>query len=312
MLILGSSGVIGTALTSLLLKEKRPFHTAARFQENLRVESKVIGYCLNTGSIVGLENYSSFLPRVAFFLAGISNPSRVFSSPEEAYSVNFFRTIQILNKLEELDFRTYFISSVEIFPGEKIDYQEHDEPRPLNLYGQLKLRTEEHILNRMTNCTIVRTAWNIASAKSPATMRDPVLQTYLSLTSDNPRMSVDTYFTPIPAEDFSEILVKLADSSAQDRVYHIAGEDFVSRAELADHLLTYSKNKQLKGYHKTFHHCLYPTTGETRGRLNGLASRKILGSVSHSYKDIQAALKIRVEVIDNYLRDSCLTSIQSR
>jgi dTDP-4-dehydrorhamnose reductase len=296
MLLIGGNGLIGQALQDELQILGSDYVVANRTHKNGECDSTV-SYSLETGTISGLQKLESSFKRVAVILGGISSPTAVFANPSYAYRTNFVNTVKIINELEENGFKSFFVSSVEVFPGESIEYTERDKTRPLNVYGALKLRVEEYVKNCVSKCTIVRTSWNIAS-RGEQVGRDPVQQTYLSLLKDEPKMSVDTFFTPICANTFSNALVKLTELDHHLDCVHIAGTNPISRAHFADLILRHSLNNALRPYKKAFHHQIYPSSSETRGRLNGLSTAELRQLISFNPPEIESIIQNRVRALD--------------
>ena len=75
---------------------------------------------------------------VVFILSAYSNPSWIYLNKKEAKKLNLESTKELIKILVEKESRIIFMSSVEVFDGEKGNYKEDDEPNPLNYYGELK------------------------------------------------------------------------------------------------------------------------------------------------------------------------------
>jgi dTDP-4-dehydrorhamnose reductase len=303
ILIIGGNGVLGKALQAHFDRIGIQYKIA---KACATIQPGTIGdtptYNLYKGEIEGLDYGNFSKKKIAILLAGISNPTKAYSDKLNSYNINFLGTIKILEKLEQFGYWTFFVSSVEVFPGKKIDYKETDSPEPLNWYGQLKCRVEEFIMSRLESSTILRTGWNIPATQH-RTGRDPVEVTYRSLLSANPRMAVDNYFTPISAEDFAIALTRIAQSEICDaRIIHIASSEIYSRSEFADLILATSRNVDLNRYDKVFHHDFYSGKSELRGRINGLSNKLLTAISPMTFTAIENIVTNRIRQLDEIYR----------
>lgn len=303
VLVIGGNGVLGNALKAHFNRHGIQYKVAKACAS---VEPGPIGdtptYNLYKGEIEGLDYSNLSRKKIAILLAGISNPTQAHSDKRNSYNINFIGTIKLLEKLEQFGYWTFFVSSVEVFPGQRIDYKETDSPEPLNWYGQLKYRVEEFIVSQLESCTILRTGWNIPTAQHQ-TGRDPVEVTYRSLLSSSPRMAIDNYFTPISAEDFAIALTRIAQSEICDvRIIHIASSEIYSRSEFADLILATSRNVDLNRYDKVFHHDFYSGKSEPRGRINGLSNKLLTAISPMTFTAIENIVRNRIRQLDEIYR----------
>jgi len=303
ILIIGGNGVLGNALQAQCNRNGIK-HEVAKTLTTTEPETirETPLYNLYEGKIEGL-NYSDFSRnKIAILLAGMSSPTEAHSDKPSSYKINFIGTIKLLETLEQYGYWTFFVSSVEVFPGKKINYKETDSPEPLNWYGHLKYRVEEYIRTCLRHCVIIRTGWNIPTTQSRAG-RDPVEVTYKSLLSTRPQMVVDQYFTPIGADDFSASLLQFAKTGISDeRIIHIASSEVFSRSDFADSILKKSKNKQLNNYKKAFYNDFYDSAKEPRGRINGLSNGLLLSISPITFSAIDEIIEIRIRQLDTMYR----------
>lgn len=304
ILLIGGNGVLGLAIQRQITTHRELYSIQVAksslhcFISKHPDRQQGVAYSLEEGFISNLDAASDESDKIAILLAGISNPTAAYLEKNKAYRVNFSGSVKILEQLEKAGYKTIFVSSVEVFPGERIDYREVSSPHPLNWYGNLKFQTESYILNCLNNCKIVRTSWNIPSSQHRVG-RDPVEVTYRSLLAEDPKMAVDNFFTPICADDFAQIILELAKQFDQiPRLIHVAGPDPVSRTDFADIILSSSLNKALRQYRKVFHYELFPDIEETRGRINGLSNELLGKLITPSFRNIWDLVKIRTAQLD--------------
>jgi dTDP-4-dehydrorhamnose reductase len=124
-------------------------------------------------------------------LSAYSNPTWISKNKIKAKNLNFNSTIDFIEFLKPINPRIIFMSSVEVFDGEKGGYSEKDSPNPLNYYGKLKYNLEKYLENNYSNYTIVRTGWNVGLNKKS---RCVVSLTYETLLKKKARMAVFNIF----------------------------------------------------------------------------------------------------------------------
>lgn len=106
------------------------------------------------------------LKRDSFFLfdkckevvitSAITNIDECFLNKDEAYKLNVEKTIEFIKYLSDRKIKPIFLSSDQVFDGEKGNYREEDRPNPINHYGNFKLQVEEFMKNNLENYLILR------------------------------------------------------------------------------------------------------------------------------------------------------------
>lgn len=86
-------------------------------------------------------------------------------NPKEAYKINFQGSKHLHEISKQYKSKFIFISSDQVFDGEKGEYLESDTPIPINNYGKLKLEMENILKNDPTS-VICRTALNFGKIPS--------------------------------------------------------------------------------------------------------------------------------------------------
>ena len=69
----------------------------------------------------------------------------MFLQIKQAYDFNVIKTINFIKKIKNRIHRLIFLSSVEVFDGQKGNYSEKDTKNPLNFYGRTKHEVENFI-----------------------------------------------------------------------------------------------------------------------------------------------------------------------
>ncbi|KQC13972.1 MAG: hypothetical protein APR63_06805 [Desulfuromonas sp. SDB] len=104
-----------------------------------------------------------FKPELIIHSAAITDVNYCEQNPEQAFLVNTYGTINLVNHNPHSRF--IFISTDYVFDGEKDSpYHEYDLTNPLSVYGKSKLAAENFIQSRSRAYIIIRTSWLFNSA----------------------------------------------------------------------------------------------------------------------------------------------------
>ena len=284
--IIGASGLIGGALFKLL--QSKLIDVCGTYSNNS--EKDLIFFDMNQ------EDYSCFegvqQDDIFFILSAYSNPSWIAQNKELAEELNYTRTINLIKFLAGKKVRIIFMSSVEIFDGEKGQYSEDDLPSPLNFYGELKLRIENYLIKNYDNYTIVRTGWNIGLNEKS---RCVVQLTYETLLSDNAKMATDNFFSLSSVTDTAEGLYRASLQKNLKKI-HICSDKIINRKSMAELVASVSNN----GSRMKFSDCLFKDIpySEPRGRINDLdnsLSKELFGI---KYLDAHQLIISKVRYLD--------------
>ena len=100
-----------------------------------------------------INNYENII-----ILSAISSPDECKKNPEYSNKLNVLSTINLINYCINKNKKLIFFSSEFIYDGLKGNYDENDEPNPINLYGEQKLLVENYIKNNCEKYSILRVA----------------------------------------------------------------------------------------------------------------------------------------------------------
>ena len=126
-----------------------------------------------------------------------------------------------------------YISTEQVFPGNKACAKESDPTRPINVYGRTKLAGEQIVQESGRPHLIVRTNFFGWSSGRKKTFGEWLIQ---SLREKQPiRLFTDFYFTPLYAGLMADRLEHLLKKDAQG-VVHLGGRNRVSKYEFGKKL----------------------------------------------------------------------------
>lgn len=287
LIIVGASGLIGREFFALAQRQGwevigtycgRPHPDLTRFDLRSEPLSSVVPD-LNANDVVCL-------------LAAYSNPSWIFSHPEEAARLNLTATKGVIAEVHQVGGRLVFISSVEVFDGETGGYDESAPPKPLNLYGRMKHEIEGYLTDLGGRHTIVRTGWNVGWEGEH---RCVVALTYETLLRPDARMAQDNTFSLIDVRDTAQGLLRLCDEEGLP-ICHLASAPPVRRLELAALIKATSRFGEEMAYEAVpFSAIPY---SEPRGRSNHLDNRLARERLGLTFREPEAIIREKVAWLD--------------
>ena len=156
--------------------------------------------------------------------------------------VNYDLTCICTDICKDLGIKLIFLSSDQIYSGLKYSYSEDDQTSPINNYGLSKVKSEDYIMNKLTNFIIIRTnffGWGPSYRKS---FSDRIL-----LKSEEILKELnDVHFNPIYAGTLIELIMKLIEKNSMG-IFNISSDQHYTKYELAKKILNYfNSNNELK------------------------------------------------------------------
>jgi dTDP-4-dehydrorhamnose reductase len=145
--ILGSSGLIGYNLYNFLCQKNAEVLGTYFSRERPGLKK----FDLNSA------DFSFFDTCQCVVIAGaISDIDACLLDKEKAYQLNVVRTNAFISYLAGKKIWPVFLSSDQVFRGDKGNYTEDDLAAPLNNYGRFKLEVEEFIRNNLKDWLVLR------------------------------------------------------------------------------------------------------------------------------------------------------------
>lgn len=149
ILIVGGDSFIGKELLDKLSTNYSLIYTLKDREQS--IENKVIHIDLLD---LDLTKIPSDIP-LAYICAGISKKDDCENNPDVSQQVNVTSTIKLIEYLVKLGTHVVFLSSNEVFSGNKPFVKYNDEYTALSLYGKQKIEVEKAIC-KLPNVSIVR------------------------------------------------------------------------------------------------------------------------------------------------------------
>jgi len=169
-------------------------------------------------------------PEVIVHCAAATNVDWCEMHPAETSAINARPCVDLATTANRLGATLVLVSTDSVFDGERGNYTEKDEPRPLNAYARSKLAAEELVSGQADRGIIVRAnlyGWNGQQKSSLTEWIIAELQAGREITGFD-----DVVFAPLLATDLAELLTKLA-LHQRHGLYHAGTRNAVSKYEFA-------------------------------------------------------------------------------
>ncbi|MDD4561036.1 MAG: dTDP-4-dehydrorhamnose reductase [Candidatus Dojkabacteria bacterium] len=227
VLILGSSGMLGSYLCNLL-EEKYPEFKVIR---NDKAEGGIDITDEQQVREMVFETNADYVVNCAAF----TNVNAAEDNPEIAFKVNADAPEYMAKVCKEQDIPFLHISTDYVFGDNKEDgyMEDHNEFNPLNVYGESKLDGEQRVLETGGKNYILRTSWlfgpgatNFIEKISKYAKELPVLKVVTD------EVGCATY-----VKDLSEVIILALEGKIDPGIYHVCSRDSLSRYEFAQEIL---------------------------------------------------------------------------
>lgn len=150
ILVVGAKGMLGTDLVKVL--------------ESIPNKHEVIGWDIEDIDIQDekntIEKIEMVSPKIIINTAAFTDVDACEIHREKAFSINAEGMKHVAMGALRCGAKVVYISTDYIFDGKKREpYSEDDDPNPINIYGQSKLRGEEYVKELTEDSLIIRTQW---------------------------------------------------------------------------------------------------------------------------------------------------------
>lgn len=165
-------------------------------------------------------------PDVVINCAALTNVDLCESHPREAMQANARLPERLAQATAVRGVRLVHISTDSVFDGERGDYTEEDEPRPINTYARTKLAGERAVAGANADALITRVnfyGWSWLGSRS--------LSEYFYNNLSAGRLVLgfdDLFFCPLLVNDMVEILLRMVEAGLSG-LYHVASSESLSK-----------------------------------------------------------------------------------
>jgi dTDP-4-dehydrorhamnose reductase len=239
VLITGANGLLGQHLTKILLDRNYQVVATSRGESRLPFQpSDNYTYCemdvanaMDTLLVMEQEK-----PDVVVHAAAMTQVDDCELRPQQCEKINVQGTSQILTDAEAFSSHFVYISTDFVFDGEKGNYAEEEDTKPISIYGFSKLQAESMVQTSTIPFSIVRT-WLVYGNLLKGTRSNIVSWVKESLEQGKTIQVVsDQVRTPTYVEDLAKGIALIIEKKATG-IYHISGKDllrnFLNRVKTA-------------------------------------------------------------------------------
>lgn len=235
VLITGANGLIGQHVTKLLLDKNYRVVATSRGESRLPFQpsgnytyhAMDVANALETFAVMSLEK-----PDVVVHTAAMTQVDDCELRPQQCERINVQGTSQVLTDAETFSSHFIYISTDFVFDGEKGNYTEEDDTKPINLYGFSKLQAESMVQTNTIPFAIVRTCLVYGNLLQ-GSRTNIVSWVKESLEQGKTiRVVSDQWRTPTYVEDVAKGIALIIEKKATG-IYHISGKDLLTSYEIA-------------------------------------------------------------------------------
>lgn len=285
LLITGGSGFLGWNLARYAAKSYEVFFTYGHHPISIE---NCEAYHVNLREPHEIEDLVENLrPDAVIHTAALANADLCEQRRPLAYEINVSATRHFVQCAEDIDCRFLYISTDLVFDGQQGNYVEEDTPRPVNYYGETKLRGEKAVKAASSNYLILRTALMYGPGNGVHGSFLEWMQNALNQ-GDPVSLFTDQYRTPLFVIDGVRAILELMEDSTNQEIYHLGGRERINRYEFGQHfaqIFSYSQD--------LIHPVLMQARASSvpRGADCSLNSRKVQHLLSFELSDVATGLQ---------------------
>jgi len=223
ILIIGGSGLLGSKISELFPEAFATYNTTHITRKN--------AFKLDISDRDSLKfALDKFEPNTIIVTAALTDVDKCEIHPELAAAVNTEPFNYITSYLKQRKGRLIQISTDYVFSGEKGNYSESDERKPINVYGKTKKEAEDIIINSGINYSLVRTSGIFGINES--TGKDNFFTwIYNNLrTGKEIRLVTDQIYSPVLNSVLAEAIYEIHEREING-IIHFSSLDAISRFE---------------------------------------------------------------------------------
>ena len=239
VLITGANGFLGFYLTRLLLQNQYKVTGTGRGPCRLPFQEQNFQYV--TMDFTSKEQVEQVIatsrPDIVVHAGAISKPDECEKNKENAFQNNVAGTMHLLKASEAIGSKFIFLSTDFVFDGTKGMYEEDDERRAVNYYGDTKILAEDQVMQYPHSWAIART---VLVYGKPIASRDNLLTVVAKALEKGKSLSIfsDQVRTPTYVEDLAQGILQIILKNATG-VFHLSGQDVLSPYQMAVRVANY-------------------------------------------------------------------------
>jgi len=223
LLIIGGSGLLGSKVFELFPEAFATYNITRISRKN--------AFKLDISDRDSLKfTLDKLEPDTIIVTAALTDVDKCEMYPETASKVNTEPFKYIVSYLKRHGGRLIQISTDYVFSGEKGNYRESDERKPINVYGKTKMEAEDIIVDSRINFALVRTS-GIFGVNESTGKSNFFTWLYSNLKNGNEiRLVTDQIYSPVLNAVLAEAIHEIYESEI-DGIIHFSSLDAISRFE---------------------------------------------------------------------------------
>ncbi len=231
ILVTGANGLLGNAIFRLRTSEHNWIGTG-RGERRPAVPDDVSYFPCDLESDEEVKNlFNKVNPDVVIHCAAMTQVDQCELNPDDCFRANVQATQNLLQHMSE-SARMVFISTDFIFDGTSPMYSEDDEPNPVSIYGDSKLKAEKLVSDSGDRHAILRTM--LVYGYAPELSRTNIVLWVKSSLEEgkNIRVVDDQFRCPTLVDNLAEACILCVDENVGG-VFHISSEDYLDMHSFA-------------------------------------------------------------------------------
>lgn len=226
-LIIGSQGLVGTALSKCLPDAIQGVQMEAKNKQQMYID--MVKY------ETMLKAFSVHRPKVVYLAGAITDVNKC--EDQGTNLVNIKGTIEALRLCEQFEAKLVFFSTSYVFDGtKKSPYSTIDEVNPIQAYGKQKVTAENVMLDSDTEVLIIRTVGVFGQERKKKNFVQQILKSIFS--GKDVFAPEDQYMNPILSNDLASVTTRLVKDDISG-VVNVAGDTCISKYDFAKKIATY-------------------------------------------------------------------------
>jgi len=224
ILITGASGLLGLNLALEAAKQHTVFGTVNSHPIKTKAFEVLRVNLLDPDTLDRVITYAK--PDWVIHCAALANLEACEANPALAKQLNIDLPEKLAAIVARGGARLLHVSTDSVFDGQRGNYSEDDQPKPLSVYARTKYNSEQAVAAAYPDAIIARVnlfGWSLSGKRSLAEFF------YYNLAAGKQVMGfTDVYFCPLLANDLAQIFIEMLVAGLHG-LYHVVSSECISK-----------------------------------------------------------------------------------
>ena len=231
LLITGASGLFGSKLSEIAVSKN--FEVYSCDVQELPVCGTFVKFDVSNKEQVN-EAFRRVKPDVVVHAATLTDVDKCELNKELAWKINVEGTKNIVEAANNTDSFLIYISTDYVFNGEKGNYNESEQPAPINYYGLTKLKAEELVKTR-AEYFIARPSVIYGSTPAAGKVNFALWLIETLQKGEHVKIITDQWNTPTLNTNLAEMTLEIVERRLAG-TFHLCGATRLNRFEFAQQI----------------------------------------------------------------------------